>query len=63
MRMVKRLNLQTIMARDGKRKMCMINNKLLRTGEQVDGFTIEDISTDAVTVKRGEMRFELKLRK
>ena len=63
MRMVKRLNLQTILARDGKRKMCMINNKLLRTGEQVDGFTIEDISTDAVTVKRGEMRFELKLRK
>jgi hypothetical protein len=55
------LNLQSIMA--GKNKACMINNSLYKEGQQIDGFTIEKISSGSVIVKRGAFRFELKMQR
>jgi hypothetical protein len=51
----KGLRVQTILA--GSRKACMINNKLLKVGDQVDGFTVEDITAGSVIVRKGDFKF------
>ena len=55
------LRLQSIIA--GTRKACMINNTLYTEGQAVESFTIEKISTDAVIVRSGIYRFELRMQK
>ena len=56
------LRLQTIMHSDA-RKACMINNALYIEGQQIDQFTIEKINSDAVVVKSGSYRFELRMQR
>ena len=41
----------------------MINNALYTEGQQVEGFTIEQIGTKAVIVRSGVYRFELTMQK
>jgi hypothetical protein len=55
------LSLQFIMS--GKRKGCMINNTVYREGETIGDFTIDTISPDAVVIRKGEARFELRMKK
>jgi len=55
------LQLQSIM--HGKVSTCMINNTLYKEGQQVNGFTIEKIDKDAVSVKQGAWKFDLKMQK
>jgi hypothetical protein len=52
------LRVQSIMA--GSRKACMINNKLLRVGDQVEGFTVEEIDAGSVVVRRGDYKFMIR---
>jgi hypothetical protein len=59
---VQTLQLQTVVVR-GNRKACMINNTMYQEGEQVDQFTLEKINPNAVVVKSGSYRFELKMSK
>jgi hypothetical protein len=56
------LNVQFVMS-GGKRKSCMINNAVYREGQTVGGFTVESINPGAVIVRKGETRFELKMKK
>jgi preprotein translocase subunit SecG len=55
------LNLQFVMS--GKRKTCMINNTVYREGQNVDGFKVEQITADAVVVRKDDARFELRMKK
>ena len=55
------LQLQSIMF--GTKSSCLINNTLYREGQIVNGFTIEQISPDTVTVKQDKWRFDLKMAK
>ncbi len=56
------LQLQSIMYGE-KNRSCMINNTLYREGQQVNGFIIEKIVTDGVSVKQGAWRFDLMMQK
>ena len=56
------LNLQSVI-HSGTRKSCMINNTLYTEGQQVDSFVVERISPDAVVVRNGVYRFELRMQK
>jgi len=56
------LQLQSVMHSDA-RKSCMINNSLYLEGQQVEDFTIEKISPNAVIVRKGSYRFELKMQR
>lgn len=56
------LQLQSIMYGE-KNRSCMINNVLYREGQQVNGFTIDKITSDNVSVKQGPWRFDLKMQK
>lgn len=55
------LNLQFVMS--GTKKSCMINNAVYREGQNVDGFKVEKISTDAVVLRKDDARFELRMKK
>ncbi len=57
---VKSLQLQSIMYGESYQG-CMINNALYRPGQQVDRFVVERISSDAVIVRSGTYRFELRM--
>lgn len=57
---VQQLALRSIM-HSGSHRACMINNTLYQEGQQVDGFTIEQITPESVIVKSGVYRFELKM--
>jgi hypothetical protein len=59
---VQTLQLQTVVVR-GERKACMINNTMYQEGDQVEQFTLEKINPNAVIVKSGSFRFELKMTK
>jgi hypothetical protein len=52
------LQLQSILYGESRRA-CMINNTLVREGQQVEGFAVEKISPNSVVVRSGEYRFEL----
>jgi len=54
------LQLQSVL--HGPRSACLINNTLVVQGEQVEGFTIEQIGIDSVIVRKGTYRFELKMK-
>jgi hypothetical protein len=56
------LNLQSIMV-NGSRSSCMINNKMVTEGQQVEQFVIEKITREGVIVKSGVYRFELRMQK
>jgi hypothetical protein len=58
---VNALQLQSVMR--GARNSCMVNNALYTEGQQVDGFTIEKISTNSVIVRNGAYRFELRMQR
>lgn len=60
-RAVQNLRLESIMS--GTHKACMINNTLYTEGQQVDQFTIEQISNGSVIVRTGPYRFELKMQR
>jgi Type II secretion system protein B len=59
---VGRLQLQSIM-HGTSRRACMINNTLYQEGQEVESFTIENINSDAVIVKSGAYRFELRMQR
>jgi hypothetical protein len=59
---VQRLQLQSIMHSSAS-KACMINNTLYQEGQQIEQFVIEKISADAVVVKTGVYRFELRMQR
>jgi hypothetical protein len=59
---VNALQLQSVMHSDA-RKSCMINNSLYLEGQQVESFTIEKISPNAVIVRHGSYRFELRMQR
>jgi len=59
---VNALQLQSVMHSDA-RKSCMINNSLYLEGQQVESFTIERISPNAVVVRNGSYRFELRMQR
>jgi hypothetical protein len=59
---VNALQLQSVMHSEIK-SSCMINNSLYTEGQQVEGFTIEKISPNAVIVRNGSYRFELRMQK
>jgi hypothetical protein len=56
------LQLQSIMFGE-KNRSCMINNTLYREGQAVNGFTIEKITKDNVSIKQDAWRFDLKMAK
>jgi len=41
----------------------VISGRLYRVGDVVNGVTVDAIDDDAVTVRKGEQKFELKLPK
>src|SRR5258706_5017281 len=59
---VNSLQLQSVMHSEA-RKSCMINNSLYREGQEVESFTIEKISPNAVIVRHGSYRFELRMQR
>lgn len=59
---VQDLQLQTVL-HSGTTRACMINNKMYKEGQDVAGFTIEKISANAVIVRTGPFRFELKMQR
>ncbi len=59
---VQGLQLQSVMSSD-KSKSCMINNVLYLEGQQVEDFTIMKISPNAVVVKNGVFKFELRMQR
>ena len=62
LRSVQNLQLQSVMSSD-KSKSCMINNVLYTEGQQVEQFTVEKISPNAVIVRNAAFRFELKMQR
>jgi hypothetical protein len=54
------LTLQSVMKSEVA-PVCMVNNMLLREQQQVNGFTVDQIKSDAVIVHRGPYRFELRM--
>jgi hypothetical protein len=56
------LQLQSIMYGE-KNRSCLINNTFYREGQTVNGFVIEKITKDNVSVKQDEWRFDLKMAK
>jgi hypothetical protein len=58
---VQSLQLQAIL-RDDSHRTCTINGVLYQEGQEVDGFTVEEIATTTVVVRKGVYRFELRVR-
>jgi len=54
------LQLQSVL--HGPRNSCLIDNTLVEQGQQVEGFTVEQIGIDSVIVRKGTYRFELRMR-
>jgi hypothetical protein len=55
------LNLQFIVS--GRKKSCLINNTRYVEGDTVGEFTVESIAADSVVIRKGETRFELRMKK
>jgi len=58
----RKLQLQSIL-HGSSRRACLINGQICFEGQQIDQFQIEAISADAVVVRSGEYRFELRMKK
>jgi hypothetical protein len=54
------LQLQSVL--HGPRNACLINNTLVEQGEQIEGFTVEQIGIESVVVCKGNYRFEVRMR-
>lgn len=59
---VQMLQLQSVM-HGSSQKSAMINNALYREGQTVEGFTVDKISPNAVVVRQGQYRFELRMQR
>jgi hypothetical protein len=59
---VRQLQLQSVMHSD-RMRACMIGNTLYQEGQEVSGFTIEKINPNAVIVRNGAYRFELRMQR
>jgi hypothetical protein len=59
---VQGLQLQSVIHSDARRA-CMINNAMFQEGQQLEGFTIEQIAAQAVVVRNGMYRFELRMQR
>jgi hypothetical protein len=46
-----------------KYQACMINGKMYQQGQEVDGFTVEQIGNGTVIVRKDAFRFELTMEK
>ena len=57
-----KLRLQSIFS-SGTTKACLINGKLYRLGQQVDGFTIEEIEPTHVIVSMYEFKFSIAIQR
>ncbi len=57
---VQALQLQSVLFSD-TRRACMVNNTMLREGQQIADFTVDKISASGVIVRNGTYRFELKM--
>ena len=55
------LELQSILR--GGRSACLLNNALYHEGEQINGFTIDEIRPKSIIVHQGKYRFELTMKK
>ena len=55
-----KLRLESLMA--GQSPLAVINGSVLRVGDEIEGFTIESIDRQSVTLRRGEIRVELKMK-
>jgi hypothetical protein len=63
-RAVQSLQLQSVMSGGGTaQRACMINNVMYREGQVVEGFTVERINANAVVVRQGAYRFELRMQR
>jgi hypothetical protein len=47
----------------GRQPACMINNHMVRVGQVVDGFTVDEVNQNSVIVRQGLYRFELLMEK
>lgn len=59
---VQKLQLQSVIHSDSQ-KACMVNNTMVREGQTVEGFVIERINSNAVIVRKGSYRFELRMQR
>lgn len=57
---VQNLQLQSVL-HGSVNRTCMLNNKMYKEGQSVEGFVIEKINPHGVIVKQGSFRFELKM--
>ena len=55
-----KLRLESLMA--GKSPLAVINGRVLRIGDEMEGFLIESINRQSVTLRRDELRVELKMK-
>ena len=62
MKTAQAMQLQSIVIR-ANRKTCMINNAMYQEGDTVDAFSVDKITPNAVIVKSGAYRFELRMTK
>jgi hypothetical protein len=60
-RRVQQLELESVTV--GKTSSCVINRQVCRVGQMINGLTVDSIAADAVVVRNGSQRFEVKLKK
>lgn len=61
LRDVQALQLQSVIS--GRVRTCMINNRACVEGDQIEGFTIEQINASDVTVRKGGYRLRLSMKR
>lgn len=57
------LNLEGIMLGNGNGNIAIINGRIVKKGDVIGDFIIEDIDSEKVVLYKGQKRFELKLKK
>jgi hypothetical protein len=62
-RAAQRLKLQAVMSGGTGGRSCMINNKLVREGDTIDGFVVETVGDSSAIIRKGKFRFELSVPK
>jgi len=60
LRSAEALQLQSVLR--GPHDTCLIDNTLVEQGQQVEGFTVDQIGVDSVIVHKGTYRFELRMK-
>ncbi|EGU41676.1 MSHA biogenesis protein MshK [Vibrio ichthyoenteri ATCC 700023] len=54
-------NLQSIVCRDDKECVAILNGQALAQGERIDGFQVKQVRSEYVTVARGSKQWKLEL--